>query len=167
MSTRSGKKATHGADVNLRQVFDDFRKEIVDDFCALRDSVKYCSDTCNEVTRTNRDVQAMMKEIKELTASNRALKEENHRLRQRVEELDQYCRSNNLEVKGVPDHQYAQEMILKMSEILHESVTRDDIDVCHRVPSAKKNESNIIVRVVRREKRDSFLSEAKNVDHDN
>ncbi|KAH9385068.1 hypothetical protein HPB48_027122 [Haemaphysalis longicornis] len=155
MSTRSGKKATDGADVNLKQEFDDFRKEMVDEFRKLRDSVKYCSDTCDEVTRTNKDVQAMMKEIKELTASNRALKEENHRLTQRVEELEQYGRSNNLEVKGVPDDQDAQEIILKMSEIVREP------DVCHRVPTAKQNESNIIVRFVRREKRNSFLSKAK------
>lgn len=161
MSTRGAKKATDGGEVNLKQEFDDFRKEMIDEFRKLRDSVKYCSDTCDEVTRTNKDVQAMMKEIKELTASNQALKEENRRLTQKVEELEQYGRSNNLEVKGVPDELDAQEMILKMSEIVGEPVTKDDIDVCHRVPTAKQDESNIIVRFVRREKRNSFLSKAK------
>ncbi|KAH9377936.1 hypothetical protein HPB48_013591 [Haemaphysalis longicornis] len=136
MSTRRGNKETDGADANFKQEFDEFRKEMVDEFRKLRDTVKYCSDTCDKVTRSNKDMQAMMKEIKEVTASNRALKEENHRLTQRVKELEQYGRSNNLEVEGVPDDQDAQELILKMSEIVGEPVNKDDIDVCHRVHTA-------------------------------
>lgn len=102
-----------------------------------------------------------MKEIKELTVSNRALKEENRRLTQRVEELEQYSRSNIFKVKVAPDDQDAQEMILKLSEIVDELVTKDDIDVCRRVSTAKQNEWNIIVHFVCREKRNSFLSNSK------
>lgn len=161
MNTRGAKKAADGSDANLKQELDNFRKEMMEEFRTLKEGVKYCSDTCDEVSKTNKDVQAMMKEIKELTASNRALKEENRRLTQRVEDLEQYSRSNNVEVKGVPDEQDAHEIILKMSEIVGEPVCEDDIDVCHRVPTAKQNESNIIVRFVRREKRNAFLAKAK------
>lgn len=162
MNTRGAKKGAEGGDVNLKQEIDDFRKEIMEEFRTLKESVKYCSDTC-DVTKTNKDVQAMMKEIKELTATNQALKEENRRLTQRVEELEQYSRSNNLEIKGVPDDKDAHDMLLKMSEIVGEPVSEEDIDVCHKVPTAKRNESSIIVRFVRREKRNSFLSKAKKV----
>lgn len=78
MSTCSEKRATDGADANLKQ-----------EFCKLRDSVKYCRDTCYEMKRTNKDVQAMTKKIKELTGSNRSKKEGNHRFTQRVKKLEE------------------------------------------------------------------------------
>lgn len=62
-----------------------------------------------------------------------------------------------MEVKGVPDNQDAQELILKMSEIVVEPLTKDEIDLCHRVSRAKKYELNIVVRF----KSNSFLSRQK------
>lgn len=56
MSTRSWKKATDYADVNLKLEFDEFRKDMVDELRKLRDSVNNGSDTCDEVKRTNKDV---------------------------------------------------------------------------------------------------------------
>lgn len=48
-----------------------------------------------------------------------------------------------------------------MSDIVGEPVCEDDTDACNRALTAKQDESNIIVRFVRREKRSAFLAKAK------
>lgn len=46
---------------------------------------------------------------------------------------------------------------------MHEEVSEDDVDICHRVPTARHDVSNIIVRFVQRTKRNALLSKAKKV----
>lgn len=48
-----------------------------------------------------------------------------------------------------------------MGELIKEEVSEADIDICHRVPTARHDQANIIVRFVRRTKRNAFLSKAK------
>lgn len=45
MSTRGAKKVADGSDANLKQELDDFRKEMMEEFRTLKESVKYCSDS--------------------------------------------------------------------------------------------------------------------------
>lgn len=42
-------------------------------------------------------------------------------------------------------------------------MSEDDVDICHRVPTARHDVSNIIVRFVQRTKRNALLSKAKKV----
>lgn len=49
----------------------------------------------------------------------------------------------------------------RIGAILKEPITDADIDICHRVPTFKPTEQNIVVRFVQRAKRDKFLKESK------
>ncbi|KAH6942103.1 hypothetical protein HPB50_000948 [Hyalomma asiaticum] len=140
---------------------DNLRREIMSELCSLKKSVQYCSDSCDNVTAMGSDIKELIKEIKELKLSNRKLKEENAKLTVRVDELEQYSRSNNVEIKGVPVEPDVNDVVSKMGQIIGETVSKDDIDICHRVFTTKQNEPNIILRFVRREKRNSFLAKAR------
>lgn len=81
----------------------------------------------------------------------------------RFEDLEQYQRSNNLEIKGIPLDGEPVAVLKKIGELIQEPVTEADIDVCHRVPTAKHDQTNIIVRFVRRTKRNAVIGKAKKV----
>lgn len=147
--------------MTMQQGIDSLRKEVMSELRSLKQSVQYCSESCDSVTEMGKDIKELINEIKELKLSNRKLKEENERLTARVDELEQYTRSNNVEIKGVPVEPDVIDVVSKMGQLIGESVSKDDIDICHRVFTTKHSEPNIIVRFVRREKRNSFLAKAR------
>lgn len=131
------------------RALEDFKRELRAELRALKDVLH--------------DVKGMKEEIEKLLKENQELKVENSRLSRRMEELEQYQRSNNLEIKGIPLDGEPVAVLEKIGEIIQEPVTEADIDVCHRVPTAKHDQTNIIVRFVRRTKRNAFLGKAKRV----
>lgn len=83
------------------------------------------------------------------------------KLTQRVEELEQYSRLNNLEIKGGKSNDEPRDIVMNISNVVGEPVFTSDIDTCHKNLTRKPNEPNIIVRFVRREKRHAFFSNAR------
>lgn len=148
-------------DKDLATLFSDFRREMRADMRAVKDSIRFCSDTCDEVKIIGSDIKALRAEIKALTSQNDHLKAENERLAKKVEELEQYQRSNNLEIKGVPEGLDSTAVVKKIGELVGEAVADADIDICHRVPTARGEDKNIIVRFVSRTKRNALLTKAK------
>lgn len=103
-----------------------------------------------------------MKEVIDaIVTENKVLKVQNAKLTRKLEELQTYQRSNSLEIKGVPVDAEPIAIIKKIGELVAEEVQDSDIDACHKVPTAKHNEQNIIVRFVRRFKRNSFLAKSR------
>lgn len=107
------------------------------------------------------DVRVLRGEISELTTANKELMRENHRLTQRIDELEQYQRSNKMEIKGVPDESDVVATVIKIGQVLDEPVAATDIDICHRVPTSKQGEKNIVLRFVHRTKRNALLAKSK------
>lgn len=146
---------------DLAKALDDFRREIRNELRSLKDSMKYCSDTCDDVKDISKDVKELRREIQLLTNTNNELQTENKRLGSRVEELEQYQRTNNLEIKGVPADGDPVTAVVKIGQFIGEPINESDIDVCHRVSTKKENEKNIVVRFVQRSKRNSLLAKCK------
>nr|XP_050038480.1 uncharacterized protein LOC126535740 [Dermacentor andersoni] len=145
----------------LASAFSDFRREMRAEMRQIKDSLRFCSDTCDEVKAITGDIKALHQEIKALTAQNQHLKAENERLEKKVDELEQYQRSNNLEIRGVPEELDSTSVIKKIGELVGEAVTDTDIDICHRVPTARREDKNIVVRFISRTKRNTFLAKSK------
>lgn len=143
------------------KALDNFRREVRADFRTLKDSVKFCSDTCDGVNSIAAEVKALRKEIQSLTESNQHLQEENQQLSTRIEELEQYQRSNNLELRGLPLEGEPYQIVTKICDMLGEPIAVTDIDICHRVATAKSSEKNIIVRFVNRSKRNAVMAKSK------
>lgn len=152
---------------DIGKTLDELRREMRADFRALKESVKYCNDTCDGVTEIKNEIKELRKEVQNLSQKNEELTAENRKLNVKIEELEQYQRSNNLEIKGVPEEGDAYELVQRIGTLLNESISDSEIDVCHRVPTFRTSEKNIIVRFVRRTKRDAVLQKSKKTKTDN
>ncbi|XP_040071313.1 uncharacterized protein LOC120843908 [Ixodes scapularis] len=117
-----------------------------------------------------KDLAAAVKEIKELRAEQDALKVENKRLadelctvKKELLDLQQYSRTNNLEIKGLPQNpnEDLETLVAKLAGCAGVQVCPADIDVVHRVPSKTQGVQNVIVKFVRRSVRDEVLSKTK------
>ncbi|KAH6944468.1 hypothetical protein HPB50_003292 [Hyalomma asiaticum] len=83
--------------------------------------------------------------MKELLNENKKLKAENERLSKKCDELEQYQRSNNLEIKGVPPGNDALGILQKIGESVGETIDTSDIDICHWVPDANETPEGVRV----------------------
>lgn len=61
----------------------------------------------------------------------------------------------------MPEEGDACDVVKRIGSLLNEPILDSDIDICHRVPTFKPSEKNIIVRFVQRTKRDKILRKAK------
>lgn len=145
----------------LQRALDDLKRELRADLRTLKDSVKHCSDTCDGVNEIKTELKELRKELQTLSQQNEKLRAENATLSERIEELEQHSRANNLEIKGVPDNGDVIDVLKRIGSHVHEPIADSDIDVCHRVPTFRPSEKNIIVRFVQRSKRDSFLQKCR------
>lgn len=71
---------------------------------------------------------------------------------------EQYSRNANLEIKGVPveGNENLTTILGKLGEATGETISPDEIEICHRVPVAKHpSDKNIIVQFVHRANRNS------------
>ncbi|KAH9359976.1 hypothetical protein HPB48_018464 [Haemaphysalis longicornis] len=121
-------KATRSKDA-----LEDFRNE-------LKDELQEIKDALNELKKLKDDFnefKSVREELREVLRENRELKSKNEGLVRKVEELEQYQRSNNVEVKGVPLDSEPADVIKKLGQIVKENIEEDDIDICHRVPTRK------------------------------
>ncbi|XP_040066037.1 uncharacterized protein LOC115324542 [Ixodes scapularis] len=78
-------------------------------------------------------------------------------------DLQQYSRTNNLEIKGLPQNpnEDLETLVAKLAGCAGVQVCPADIDVVHRVPSKTQGVQNVIVKFVRRSVRDEVLSKTK------
>ncbi|KAH9372283.1 hypothetical protein HPB48_013622 [Haemaphysalis longicornis] len=159
-------------------LFEEFKRD-------FRAELKEFKDSFDRDFRTEmRDIKASLAQInkanEELVAENRLLKETNARLEtqcsdlsQQVKEyegrlvqLEQHSRVANLEIKGVPfcKEEDLTEVIARIGEAIQEPVTPADIEVVHRVTTAKSpTVKNIVVQFASRKKPDVFLEKARPV----
>lgn len=162
MGKDTGKESKEGSDTKelLRQL-ENFKRDMRTELRELKDSVNYCSKTCDGVNDLRKDYAALREEIKQLISVNQKLTEENDRLSRRVDELEQYQRLNNLEIRGVAEEKDAVKIVEKIGEVLDVNISENDIDACHWVPTPKAGVQNIVVRFVQRSKRNDLLSKAR------
>lgn len=103
---------------DVSTLISDFQREIRAEIRSLKESLKFCSDTCDDVKEIGTDIKALRAEIKTLVSQNEKLKTENQRLEKKIEELEQYQRSNNLEIKGAPEELDSTVVVKKISELV-------------------------------------------------
>ncbi|KAH7960153.1 hypothetical protein HPB49_017452 [Dermacentor silvarum] len=131
------------------KALDDFKREMRLEMRSVKESVKFCSDTCDEIRAINTELKALRHELSVLLQSNEALKKENKQLAQRVDELEQYSRLNNLEIKGVKSVDNTNDVIKRLGEIIQEPLCAADIDTCHKIATRMEASSHLDVTFVK------------------
>lgn len=128
------------------KAIEDLRRELRAELGAMKDVLQ--------------DVKEMKDDIQRLLKENQEVKVDHSRLSCRVEEMEQYQRSNNLEIKGIPLDREPVAVVKKIGELIQEPVTEAEIAMRHRVPTAKHNQTNT-VRFLQWTKRKAVLRKAK------
>lgn len=98
-----------------------------------------------------------------LIVENKQLKSQNHSLTRKVEELEQYSRLGNVEIKGIPCSQ-GEDCVTIMQTLgnkINCPVSPSDLDIVHRVPTRSNDKKNIIARFCSRAKKADFVSKAR------
>ncbi|KAH6947259.1 hypothetical protein HPB50_017839 [Hyalomma asiaticum] len=117
----------------LVKAFENFKRDYRSDMRELKDSVSFCTDICNDVKGIAENIKQLRQEMHDIVNENKALKAENERLAQKCEELEQYQRLNNVEVKGVPVGDDPVRAMKKIGETVGEAIDEADLDTCHWV----------------------------------
>ncbi|KAH6936417.1 hypothetical protein HPB50_016967 [Hyalomma asiaticum] len=118
----------------LVKAFENFKRDYRSDMRELKDSVSFCTDICNDVKGIAENIKQLRQEMHDIVNENKALKAENERLAQKCEELEQYQRLNNVEVKGVPVGDDPVLAMKKIGETVGEAIDEADLDTCHWTP---------------------------------
>lgn len=112
---------------------------------AMAKSIEKQSDTYNQILLDNQQqTVAIEKLVNELTVcreSNKKIKEENEKLLQQVNGLEQYSRNYNIEIQGVPERQEENvyNIVLEVSKHLGADVRSGDIEFCHRLKKSARH----------------------------
>lgn len=145
---------------DIDKALEDFMREMR---AELKQSVDHCSETYHNVNLLSQELKALREELVITRKANEKLVTENRQLQIKVEELKQYTRANNLEIKGAPNEGESFEIVKKLCAAIQEPVTESDIDTCHRMGISKEGTRSIVVRFVRRDKRNAVLMKARKV----
>jgi hypothetical protein len=103
--------------------------------------------------------------IEPLQSQISALQKENEHLRQEIDNLEMYSRRSCVRVAGVPESQQDTDAaIVEIAGKLNITLSREDIDVSHRVgPKSEERPRQIIARINNYELRHRLLKSSKNL----
>ena len=109
-------------------------------------------ESLSKATKAN---DAMKLELRALREKFNKQKSATDELYESLDDLEQYSRKNSLEIHGVPEDLYtsAEEVVIKLSELLNEPVRGEDIDITHKIYSGKNKPRNIIVKFISHKKK--------------
>ncbi|XP_039287925.1 uncharacterized protein LOC120352236 [Nilaparvata lugens] len=134
----------------------------------LGKSIESCHQAINDINKKfdeqNKQISTCLTNIDKLSTEVASLRKENAELKERVEDMEQYSRSNMLEINGIPKKQDEDvtEIICRMSEALGHKIKADAIDICHRLKQRNENlPPPIVVKFVRRTDKQVILNKRK------
>lgn len=112
---------------------------------------------------TEKLVEELRQDNAALTSENKSLKSENRMMSKKIAEMEQYSRLNNAEIRGVPCTQGEDcvAILQTVGEKIGCPVSPSDLDVVHRVPTAKECNKNLLARFCSRDKKSEFISKAR------
>lgn len=131
-------------DTCLVKVTDAIR-QILATLQAVAKSVEKQSDTYDQLLQTSQQQTAatekLVKELTECREENKKFKEENVKLQQQVNDLEQYSRNYNIEIQGVPVHpgENVYNIVVETSRFLGADVRSGDIEFCHRLRKSDRH----------------------------
>lgn len=101
-----------------------------------------------------------MKVMEELLSENKQLKEKVKKLEERLEDVEQYSRSNSLEIHGIPvdNNENVLQVVKEVGRALDMDISDTMVDACHRLGNKQNNNPpGIIVKFVRRIDKEEFI----------
>lgn len=142
----------------LVKVMEGFKAEMFNEMASTRSEVSELKTSVEFVTATLDTSNVLMEEIRkklaELQNENKALKENNLSLnkevvslRERMRNLEQYTRVNNIEISGVPETrgENINDLLSDVGAALGVEVKETDVAAAHRVPSYRSDREPAVI----------------------
>lgn len=136
-------------------------------------SVETCHEKIDELTNTiqkhNETLKAFEDKFNEALQENSNLKIKVNDLEMRLDDMEQYSRSNTLEINGIveTENENVIDVVIAVGNGLGYPITNDMIDACHRVGQRepegrkRKNPRGIIVKFTRRSVKEDLLKQRR------
>ncbi|XP_046674625.1 uncharacterized protein LOC124363418 [Homalodisca vitripennis] len=130
--------------------------------------MQFLSDRVDAANSLMNDIQKDFIEIKreneQLQMSNKLMSRELVELKDRVRNLEQYSRRNNVEISGIPatTNEDVNKIIQDVGTAIGMEVQKEDITAAHRIPTYKKERiPSVVVQFRERSLRDTWISKWK------
>ncbi|XP_044749723.1 uncharacterized protein LOC123310324 [Coccinella septempunctata] len=137
---------------------------------SMRMSVDFCSNKISDFEAKLARFDEVLSRMAKLENENTALKKEVSSLNMKINTLDQFSRSNNLEIQNVPEksNENLIEIVSRIGSHLNVPVDVSSLDHVARVPTKLPNKpKNIVVRFISKIKRDNLLTAYKALQRSN
>ncbi|XP_022198942.2 uncharacterized protein LOC111062685 [Nilaparvata lugens] len=131
---------------------------------SLGDSIQSCHESVGDVLEKVKKQESQLKvcldKIETQSTEIIALKKENEELRRAISDIQQYTRSNCLELHNFPQEENEDLLgvVKSVSKALGHTITDLQIDNCHRLPTREKDKvPPIIIKLTRRIDKEELL----------
>lgn len=131
-------------------------------------SVDLCHEKIEDLTKTikkqNENLKALEEKYSKSLEENKNLQKRVSELEIRLDDLDQYSRSNTLEINGIPEtaNENVLEIVKTMGRSLDYQITDDMVDACHRLGQKLQDRPRgIIVKFTRRTVKEQLLEKRR------
>lgn len=129
----------------------------------LRDIKNAVKETNTKFDLLTAKVTNLEEQYENITEEVKTLKNENTRLRQNLEVLEQYSRNNNMIISGIPEQkgENLYGLFSTLAAKLKIEYDKSDIDTAHRLPSSSPAPPPIIVKFVSRDVKNAWIRASK------
>lgn len=131
---------------------------------------KLIEDQKNVLKEQNKQLADFMNLVQGLQDENQQLRKRVKELETRIDDTEQYQRANTVEIYGIPElpDEDTYEVVSKVGAALDMDISRDMVDICHRLGKSKDpgRPSGIIVKFVRREVKQILLKKRRKRNRD-
>lgn len=142
-----------------------FKKEITTEINGLTESVNFMSSKADEskklMEKLSSQFDQLKKENEEIKSKYVTVNNEVRELRERVRNLEQYSRVNNVEVNGLPvtKGECVSDLVKDLGASIGVEVQANDISAAHRVPSFNRDRDQpLIIQFTNRTKREEWIT---------
>jgi len=121
-------------------------------------ALDFISDQYDKIDQGQKEIKDYMKylenQVTTLTLNNKEKDMKIENLQNRLAELEQYTRHKNIEIHGVTeqDKEDVEEIVIRVAQQVGVTITRDDIEASHRIPTKAKGKTKPIVAQLRSRK---------------
>lgn len=144
-------------------------KEIVNRCSTIETSQKFISqkfeETLSTLQQAKKHITDLEMRIKDQEQAISQAKIESFRRDCEIDEAQQYSRRDCLEIVGIPriQHDDPKQLFKELCSNLNVKIEDADISTIHRLPDTKKSTNRIIVKLVRKDKKDEIYKSKKKI----
>lgn len=146
----------------ISSVKSDIISEMNKKFETLIRSTDFCSNKITDFEASIKLVSEKLKMLESYKKENEELKNEVYLLNNKINDMEQYSKLNNLIISNYPETRTENvfDIVTSIGESLGVTINNNDMDAAHRLQlnARSKDSRNIVVKFVSRRKKDEFLS---------